>query len=57
MIELTDIDTCLDIMKLREKHFDDPVTLQVKIALRTDASKQTAPGMLPNTNIILTNFY
>ncbi|KAF2816152.1 heme-dependent catalase [Mytilinidion resinicola] len=57
MIELTDIDTCLDIMKLREKHFDDPVTLKAKTALRTDALKQTAPGMLPNTNIISMNFY
>ncbi|KAF2492049.1 heme-dependent catalase [Lophium mytilinum] len=57
MIELTDIDTCLDIMRLRERHFDDPVTLQAKTALRTDALKQTAPTMLPNTNIISMNFY
>ncbi len=30
MIELTDIDTCLYIMQLREKYFDDPATLKAK---------------------------
>ncbi|KAL8837850.1 MAG: hypothetical protein Q9170_002368 [Blastenia crenularia] len=41
MLELTDIDTMLDIMSLRARNFDNP-----------DALKQNAPGMLPNTNII-----
>lgn len=51
-IELTDVDTTLDIMSLREKYFDDPTTLGLKLKLRTDAIKQHAPYMLPNTNII-----
>lgn len=37
MIELTDIDTCLEIIELREKHFDDPAMLKAKTPLRTDA--------------------
>jgi hypothetical protein len=57
MIELTDIDTCLEIMQLREKHFDDPAMLKAKTALRTDAIKQTAPLLLPNTNLVSMNFY
>lgn len=52
MIELTDIDTCLDIMQLREKYFDSPTVLSAKLKLRTDALKQNAPAMLPNVNII-----
>ncbi|KAL8716181.1 MAG: hypothetical protein Q9220_000086 [cf. Caloplaca sp. 1 TL-2023] len=52
MLELTDIDTTLEIMTLREKHFDNPLALSAALKLRTDALKQHAPGMLPNTNII-----
>jgi hypothetical protein len=44
MIELTDIDTCLEIMQLREKYFDSPVKLAAATKLRTDAIKQSAPG-------------
>ena len=51
-IELTDIDTTLDIMSLREKYFDDPAALGRHLKLRTDLMKQHAPYMLPNTNII-----
>lgn len=57
MIELTDIDTCLDIMRLREKYFDSPAQLKAMTAARLDAMKQLAPGMLPNTNIISMAFY
>ena len=57
MIELTDIDTCLEIMELREKYFDSPTKLSAATKLRTDAVKQTAPGMLPNTNIISHEFF
>lgn len=57
MIELTDIDTCLDIMSLREKYFDDPAALSRHLKLRTDLIKQHAPGMLPNTNIMSHSFY
>jgi hypothetical protein len=73
MIELTNIDTCLEIMQLREKYFDSPIRLAAATKLRTDAIKQSAPGrpqtlakvskpltlkgMLPNTNIISHSFY
>lgn len=43
MIELTDIDTCLEIMELREKYFDSPTKLGAATKLRTDAIKQSAP--------------
>ncbi|KAF1344105.1 catalase-like domain-containing protein [Delphinella strobiligena] len=56
-IELTDVDTTLEIMSLREKYFDDPTTLGLKLKLRTDALKQHAPYMLPNTNIISHSLY
>ncbi|KAI4831296.1 heme-dependent catalase, partial [Aureobasidium sp. EXF-8845] len=51
-IELTDIDTTLDIMSLREKYFDDPAALGSQLKMRTDLVKQHAPYMLENTNII-----
>ncbi|CAD0095171.1 unnamed protein product [Aureobasidium vineae] len=51
-IELTDIDTTLEIMSLREKYFDDPAALGTHLKMRTDLVKQHAPYMLPNTNII-----
>ena len=57
MIELTDIDTCLEIMQLREKNFDSPNGLSMALKLRTDAIKQHAPGMLPNTNMISHSMY
>lgn len=47
MIELTDIDTCLEIMQLREKHFDSPTKLAAATKLRTDAIKQSAPDRSP----------
>lgn len=57
MIELTDINTCLEIMQLREKYFDSPLKLGAATKLRTDALKQSAPFMLPNTNMISHSFY
>ena len=57
MIELTDIDTCLEIMQLREKYFDNPTGLSLALKMRKDALKQHAPGMLPNTNMISHNMY
>ncbi|KAF2711232.1 heme-dependent catalase [Pleomassaria siparia CBS 279.74] len=56
-IELTDIDTCLEIMQLREKYFDSPMKLAAATKLRTDAVKQSAPSMLPNTNMVNHGFY
>jgi hypothetical protein len=52
MLELTDVATTLDIMRLREKYFDNPTQLAIQTKLRTDAIKQSAPTMLPNTNMI-----
>jgi hypothetical protein len=54
MIELTDIDTCLEIMQLREKYFDSPVKLAAATKLRTDAIKQSAPGvsLLLNSHLL-----
>jgi hypothetical protein len=49
MIELTDIDTCLEIMELREKYFDSPIKLAAATKLRTDAIKQSAPGRVHTT--------
>lgn len=57
MIELTDAETCLEIMQLREKYFDSPLKLGAATKLRTDAIKQSAPFMLPNTNMISHSFY
>lgn len=57
MIELTDIDTCLEIMQLRERYFDNPNGLAMALKLRTDIIKQHAPGMLPNTNLISHSMY
>ncbi|CAO2654028.1 Nn.00g107610.m01.CDS01 [Neocucurbitaria sp. VM-36] len=57
MIELTDIDTCLEIMELREKYFDSPSKLSAATKLRTDAVKQSAPAMLPNTNLLSHSFF
>ena len=52
MLELTDVRTTLDIMRLRERNFDSPTALGTALKLRTDLVKQHAPYMLPNTNII-----
>lgn len=57
MIELTDIDTTLEIMQLREKHFDNPTALSLALKTRTDLMKQHAPMMLPNTNMISHSMY
>ncbi|KAF2644930.1 heme-dependent catalase, partial [Massarina eburnea CBS 473.64] len=51
-IELTDIPTTLDIMGLRDQHFDDPEALRRALQSRSDARKQNAPYNLPNTDII-----
>jgi hypothetical protein len=45
-IELTDIDTCLEIVELREKYFDSPLKLAAATKLRADAIKQSAPGRI-----------
>jgi len=52
MVELTDIQTTLEIVGLREKYFDDKVTLAKEIAKRKDAKKQVAPTLLPNEFVV-----
>ena len=56
-LELTDVDTTLEIMSLREKYFDDPTGLGLQLKMRSDLIKQHAPYMLPNTNIISHAYY
>ena len=53
MIELTDVDICLDIMETREKCFDSPTKLAAATKLRTDAIKQNAPGRTHTTTMLL----
>lgn len=57
MVELTDINTTLEIMRLREQYFDSPLKLQGALALRSDRMKQFAPGMLPNNHLIGDTFF
>lgn len=45
MIELTDVNTCQEIMELRDQNFHSPMALAAKLKLRKDAWKQSAPGM------------
>lgn len=56
-LELTDIDTTLEIMSLREQYFDDPIGLGLRLKMRSDLVKQHAPYMLPNTNVISHSYY
>ncbi|GAA6034936.1 hypothetical protein JCM8097_009374 [Rhodosporidiobolus ruineniae] len=57
MLELTDLDTCLEIMSLREKYWDDPERLKEEYKKRDDATKQLAPTKLPDTPIIGMTMY
>jgi hypothetical protein len=52
-IELTDVETCLEIMRLREKHFHNPEELIEATKKREDAEKQMGPCMspLPHPNL------
>lgn len=52
MLELTDLDTTLEIFSLREKYWRDPNGLKKELAKRSDTSKQLAPGMLPSKPIL-----
>jgi len=47
MLELTDLDTTLEIFTLREKYWRDPNGLKAELAKRSDRTKQFAPGTLP----------
>jgi hypothetical protein len=57
MVELTDVDTTLEIMTLRERYFDEPAKLAGALALRSDRMKQFAPATLPVNHLIGDTFY
>lgn len=52
---LLQLDTTLEIFKLREKHFENSLAYQASIALRSDVLTQMAPGFLPVQRKL--NFY
>jgi len=56
-LELTDLDTALEIFSLREKYWRDPAGLKAELAKRSDSSKQFAPGMLPSKPIMGMEMY
>ncbi|CDZ98863.1 Catalase-like domain [Phaffia rhodozyma] len=57
MLELTDLDTCLEIFDLRERYWDDNADLQKELAKRADTTKQSAPASLPNLPVIGLQMY
>lgn len=56
-LELTDIQTALEIMSLRLKYADNPNLLGLKLRTRLDAKKQLAPYKLPNKAMTSHNWY
>lgn len=52
MLELTDLDTTLEIFTLRENYWREPEKLKAELAKRSDRTKQFAPGMLPSKPIL-----
>lgn len=44
---LFQLDTTLEIFRLREKHFENSLAYQASIAMRSDVLTQMAPGFLP----------
>ncbi|WVW86266.1 hypothetical protein I302_108308 [Kwoniella bestiolae CBS 10118] len=57
IVELTDLNTTIEIFELRTKYFDSPTKLQVELAKRSDRLKQFAPAMLPNEYVVGSTFY
>ena len=57
IVELTDVDTTLEIFELRTKYHDSPTKLQLALAARSDRVKQFAPGLLPNTYVVGNTFF
>lgn len=59
MIELADVDTCLENIQLREEYFDGPTRLSLALKTRTDAMRQHVhtvclpfPGLLRSHSFI-----
>ncbi|WVR07628.1 hypothetical protein IAU60_004670 [Kwoniella sp. DSM 27419] len=57
IVELTDLDTTIEIFELRTKYFDSPTKLQLELAKRSDRLKQFAPSMLPNEFVVGATMY
>ncbi|WRT70154.1 uncharacterized protein IL334_007148 [Kwoniella shivajii] len=57
IVELTDLDTTIEIFELRTKYFDNPTQLKIELAKRSDRLKQFAPDMLPNEYVVGSTFY
>lgn len=57
IVELTDIDTTIEIFELRTKYFDSPTRLQAEYAKRSDRLKQFAPAMLPNEYVVAATMF
>ncbi|WWD19701.1 hypothetical protein CI109_104165 [Kwoniella shandongensis] len=57
IVELTDLDTTIEIFELRTKYFDSPTRLQAELAKRSDRLKQFAPSMLPNEYVVAATMY
>ncbi|WWD03729.1 hypothetical protein V865_001785 [Kwoniella europaea PYCC6329] len=57
IVELTDLNTTIEIFELRTKYFGSPTKLQVELAKRNDRLKQFAPAMLPNEYVVGSTFY
>ncbi|WWC72083.1 uncharacterized protein I206_106043 [Kwoniella pini CBS 10737] len=57
IVELTNLNTTIEIFELRTKYFDNPTQLNLELAKRSDRLKQFAPFMLPNKYVIGSTFY
>ncbi|OCF38062.1 hypothetical protein I316_00286 [Kwoniella heveanensis BCC8398] len=57
IVELTDLDTTIEIFELRTKYFDSPTKLQLELAKRSDRLKQFAPAMLPNEYVVAATMF
>jgi hypothetical protein len=52
VLELRDFPTCLEIFRLREKHFDDGFGLEAALKQRKDSDMKFAPKSLPNRHFL-----
>ncbi|WWC64502.1 uncharacterized protein I303_107112 [Kwoniella dejecticola CBS 10117] len=57
IVELTDLNTTIEIFELRTRYFDNPTRLNLELAKRSDRLKQFAPTMLPNEYVVGSTFY
>lgn len=57
VLELKDLPTCLEIITIRERNFDNPEQLQKEIEKRDDKELQMAPMQLPNQHFLSYTMY